>query len=385
MRYELGIVLTKIVTEIEAFLIQHGKRNGVPMSAITALQRFGVFDAQVLSVLSVEEIHRIPNISERAAQALKQVVSEKLGGVLFQQGTKYIETKLKKQRYFTTGVKSVDKLLGGGLRTATLVEVAGDSRAGKTQFCMTCAVTAQLSEEDGGLNSPVIYIDTTNSFDVQHYLRIGERFRLKQEDLLKNLIIVKADRLMLLKQALDRLPGYMQAMDAKLVIVDSFIAHYEHEHPMFIESEVVQKEFNHKLGLLKRLATGFNSVVIITNHVIANLQQSRMFIPVLIAGGHAFTHTTDLRLFLKKLKGNMRRVKIEHCSWLPVEHEDFYITPRGIYDEEVYPEHLLNQKKIKAKVEEESEESPMMQGLREIAELEVPPRKSKKPQKKKLK
>ena len=376
--------MTKINTEIEAFLTKHGKRNGVPISAITALKRFGVFDAQVLTVLSVEEIHRIPNISERTAQALKQVVSEKLGGVLFQQGTKYIETRLKTRKYFTTGAKSVDKLLDGGLRTGTLIEVAGDSRSGKTQFCMTCAVTAQLPEEDGGLNSPVIYIDTTNSFDVQHYLRIGERFRLKQEDLLKNLIIVKADRLMLLKQALDRLPGYMQAMDAKLVVVDSFIAPYEHEHPMFIESEVVQKEFNHKLGLLKRLATGFNSVVIITNHVIANLQQSRMFIPVLIAGGHAFTHTTDLRLFFKKLRGNMRRVKVEHCSWLPMEHEDFYITPRGIYDEEVFPEELLHRKKVQTETEEESLEYPLMEALKEIAELEVEakPSKSKNAQKK---
>ena len=234
---------------------------------------------------------------------------------------------------------------------------------------MTCAVTAQLAKEDRGLNCSVIYIDTTNSFDFQHYLRIGERFKLIHEQLLKNLIIVKADRLMLLKNALDRLPGYMQAMDAKLVIVDSFIVPYEHEHPMFLESEVVQKEFNHKLGLLKRLATGFNSVVIITNHVIANLQQSKLFIPVLIAGGHAFTHTTDQRLFLKKLRGNMRRMKIEHCSWLPVETADFYLTNRGIYDEEVYPEQLHRKKELEQ--EDELLESPMMEGLKEIVVLKA--------------
>jgi len=376
--------VTKINTEIEAFLMKYGKSKGISRSTIAALKRFGVFDARVLMVLTDEEIQRIPKVPIHHALLLKHIAHEVLQGPLYQRGSDFLKNDLKKKQYFTTGSKNLDKLLGGGIRTGTLIEVAGESRAGKTQFCMTCAVTAQLTKEDGGLKSPVIYIDTTNSFDIQHYMKIGERFKLSHEQLLENLIIVKADRLMLLKNALDRLPGYMQAMDAKLIVIDSFIAPYEHEHPMFIESEVVQKEFNHKLGLLKRLATGYNSAVIITNHVVANLQQSKLFIPALIAGGYAFTHTTDIRLFLKKLKGNMRRVKIEHCSWLPVEHEDFYITPRGIYDEEVFPEDLLHKRKIQSEAEEESLEHPLMEGLKEIAELveEVPPSKSKKPQKK---
>lgn len=373
--------MTKINTEIEGFLTKYGKSKGISRSTIAALKRFGVFDARVLMVLTDEEIQRIPKIPIHHALLLKQIALETLQGPLYQRGSDFIKNDLKKKQYFTTGSKNLDKLLGGGMRTSTLVEVAGESRAGKTQFCMTCAVTAQLPKEDRGLKSPVIYIDTTNSFDIHHYLKIGERFKLEPEQLLENLVIVKADRLRLLKNAMDRLPGYMQAMDAKLIVIDSFIAPYEHEHPMFIESEVVQKEFNHKLGLLKRLATGYNSAVIITNHVIANLQQSKLFIPVLIAGGHAFTHTTDIRLSLKKLRGNMRRVKIEHCSWLPVEHEDFYITPRGIYDEEVYPEESHRKKELDR--EEESLEHPLMEGLKEISELEIQQSEKKQTRKKK--
>ncbi|GAH68173.1 unnamed protein product, partial [marine sediment metagenome] len=176
--------------------------------------------------------------------------------------------------------------------------------------------------------------------------------------------------------ALKRLPGYLQASDAKLIVVDSFIAPYEQEYPKYIDSPVAQKEFYVKLGLLKRLAAAFNCVVLITNHVITNPEPSHMFQPILIAGGHAFAHTTDLRLYFKKLKGNMRRMKIEHCSWLPSEYEDFYITNRGIYEEEVYPEQLL-QKKVKSQ-DDESQRTPMMEIIKEIAEMEVGTKPSKK-------
>lgn len=356
-------------TEIEAFLTKNRKKYGIPMIALKALKDFGVFDARVLSVLSEEEIHNIPNISQKTAQALKRSAQDVLQGPLFQKGLDYLETQVKKVRYLTTGSKTIDKFLRGGLRTGSLVEVAGEHRTGKTQFCLTCAVTAQLPQEKGGLGCPVIYIDTTNSFDVQHYLKIGERFGLEHEHLLENLFIVKAGQLEQFKDALDRLPGYLQAADAKLVIVDSFIAPYMQEHHVYADSPVAQKEFYGKLGLLKRLAAGFNCVMLITNHVIFNTGYNQQFNPILIAGGHAFAHTSDLRLYFKKLRENMRRVKIEHCSWLPNDYKEFYLTSRGVYDEAEFPEQLLQEEKTES--EEESLTSPLMEGLREIAELEV--------------
>lgn len=368
--------MLEIDTEIKAFITKYGLRKGIFSSTISTLKRYGVRDARALTVMTEEEIQNIPNISHYTAQTLKEVAHEVIHGTLYQNGTDYIEKQLKKQAYFTTGSENIDALLGGGLRTGILLEVAGDSRTGKTQFCMTCAVTAQLPKKDGGVSSPVIYIDTTNSFDVQHYLKIGERFKLKQKVLLKNLFIVKAEQLRFLKEALNRLPGYVQALNAKLVVIDSFIAPYEHEHPAPIDFPIVQKEFYVKLGLLKRLAIGFNCTVLLTNHVIANLRQGNQYLPFFIAGGPALAHTSDVRLYLKKLMRNCRRMKIEHCSWLPNEHADFYLTSRGIYNEEEYPEHLL-QKKVKSQ-DDESQRTPMMEVLKEIAEMEVGTKPSKK-------
>ena len=152
-----------------------------------------------------------------------------------------------------------------------------------------------------------------------------------------------------------------------LIVVDSFIAPYEQEYPKYIDSPVAQKEFYVKLGLLKRLAVGFNCVVLITNHVIINPNNNYQFNPILIAGGHVFAHTSDLRLYFKKLKENMRRMKIEHCSWLPTEYEDFYLTSRGIYDEVTFPEQILQEEQTESL--EVSLTSPLIEGLKEIVDL----------------
>ncbi len=44
----------------------------------------------------------------------------------------------------TSGAKSVDEILGGGLETGCITEVSGEYRSGKTQLAHTLCVTAQL-------------------------------------------------------------------------------------------------------------------------------------------------------------------------------------------------------------------------------------------------
>lgn len=45
----------------------------------------------------------------------------------------------------TTGSKELDKLLGGGIETGSITEIFGEFRTGKTQLCLTLAVTCQVS------------------------------------------------------------------------------------------------------------------------------------------------------------------------------------------------------------------------------------------------
>ena len=45
--------------------------------------------------------------------------------------------KRKKVLKLTTGVKEVDRLLGGGMETQSITELVGEFRTGKTQFSHT--------------------------------------------------------------------------------------------------------------------------------------------------------------------------------------------------------------------------------------------------------
>lgn len=44
----------------------------------------------------------------------------------------------------TTGCKTIDEALGGGLFNCGITEISGESGCGKTQFCLQIALTVQL-------------------------------------------------------------------------------------------------------------------------------------------------------------------------------------------------------------------------------------------------
>jgi DNA repair protein RAD51 len=46
--------------------------------------------------------------------------------------------------HLTSGSAELDKLLGGGFETGSIIEMFGEFRTGKTQICHTLCVTCQV-------------------------------------------------------------------------------------------------------------------------------------------------------------------------------------------------------------------------------------------------
>ncbi|MGC9780151.1 MAG: hypothetical protein HZR80_12980 [Candidatus Heimdallarchaeota archaeon] len=357
-------------TAIENFLDKNSKKYGIPKVALKALKDFGIFDARVLSVLTESEIAAIPNVSEKTAVALVRAADDNFRGPLFQKAADQSQRLLQKRKFFTTGSANLDELLGGGMPTSAIIEINGEYRTGKTQTCLTCSVIAQLPEEQGGLGRPVIYIDTENSFQAQHIQEIGNRFKIDSDNLLSNLFVVQAEQLRYLNQAIDRLPGYVQALDPGLIVIDSLMAPFRTEFHQLNLLAVRQKKLGRLIGLLKRIAIAFNTTVIFTNQVMANIGPSGKFIPVIATGGHVVAHASDIRIFMKKLKGNQRRAKIDDCAWLPNEQTEYFITKWGIADDENPTEKDI-EVDIQIEQEPEAVESPLMDGLNEATEFQT--------------
>lgn len=354
--------------DIADFIEKNRLKYGIPKMSIKALKEFGIYDARALTVLTETDYCKIPMISERTAQALCRASQDMYRGELFQSVEEYWKNQLQYQKSFTSGSKGIDTLLEGGFRTGMLTEIVGEYRSGKTQTCMTAAVTAQMPVEKGGLDSPVIYITTNSYFHCEHYLRIGKRFEIAEEKLLSNVFIVQAEQMRNFQDAIDRLPGYMQAFDARLVIIDSLIAPFESRYRTINETIIMQKHLQSLLAFLKRLAIGFNCAIIFTNHVIANHGFSQKFLPIKPAGGEAIEHASDMRLFLRKLKDNCRRMKVDSCSFLPCEDTEFYLTNYGIADEETIDLPERKEEEEEEETKEEEIKAPLLAGIKEVAE-----------------
>lgn len=64
----------------------------------------------------------------------------------------------------STGSKSLDSALGGGIMTSSISEVFGEFRCGKTQMAHTLCITSQLPKSAGGAEGKAAYIDTEGTF-----------------------------------------------------------------------------------------------------------------------------------------------------------------------------------------------------------------------------
>ena len=92
----------------------------------------------------------------------------------------------------TTGSKSLDGLLQGGIESQALTEIAGEFGSGKSQLCHTLCVTANLPKEKQGLGGNVIFIDTENTFRPERVNQISEALGvLNPDEILETIFVCK--------------------------------------------------------------------------------------------------------------------------------------------------------------------------------------------------
>jgi RecA/RadA recombinase len=89
-----------------------------------------------------------------------------------------VEQTKKKRKIvkITTGSKELDKLLGGGIESDSIIELIG-----KTQLCHTLCITCQLPLASGGGKGKAIFIDTEGTFRTDRLKPICKRFGVEEE------------------------------------------------------------------------------------------------------------------------------------------------------------------------------------------------------------
>ena len=232
----------------------------------------------------------------------------------------------------TTGSKTMNELIGGGIETQTITEFYGEYGSGKSQICHQLCVNVQLPTEKGGLNTGALYIDTENTFRTERIVQMAQHLGLVPEEVAKNIIVAEAytsDHQMFL---LDNADKIIKENGIHLIIVDSLTSHFRSEYlgrGMLAER---QQKLNKHMHKLVRLARAFNAAAVVTNQVMA---KPDVFFGDAIhpIGGHIVAHTSHTRLYLRKsARGPVRIARLVSSSYLPEGERVFKITENGVED-----------------------------------------------------
>jgi len=330
--------------------------EGVGKATADRLRKAGFVNVETLAVTPARELKEKAGYdkldsAERIVEAARQLLGSKFI-------TAWEHWQMTKNRMrCATGSKALDALLGGGIETQAITELAGEYGVGKSQLCFSLCVRAQLKPEEGGLGGNALFFDTEGTFSSKRVYQIASHNGFNPDELLHNIILSRvytSDHQMFL---LDHAFQLCAEQNVKLVVVDSAISHFRGEYVGRETLSERQQKLNSYMHKLLRLAEIYNLAVVITNQAQAEPVVSYAPKPILgrPTGGNIMGHASNTRVWLKRAKESIRIARVFDSPCLPEVECIFRITDKGIEDVEE-AEAVKIKQKLKEKQQEEEEE-----------------------------
>jgi DNA repair protein RadA len=164
--------------------------DGVGPATARKLREAGFVSIESLAVATAFEISETTGIGYDVALRISQA-ARNLVKIDLVTADEVLKRRRQQAQKITTGSKSLDALLGGGIETQAITELVGEFGTGKTQLCHTLCVTAQLPKDKGGLEVGALFIDTEGTFRPESIVQIARKHRLEAEKALKNIIYAR--------------------------------------------------------------------------------------------------------------------------------------------------------------------------------------------------
>jgi len=252
---------------------------------------------------------------------------------------KFKEEITDKIDFISTGSKTLDDLIGGGIATNELTGLKGPQATGKTQIAMTAAVmTIRLGRK-------VAWIETEpNTFKDARFLEIAEG-RGIDVDIDDDIYVLDAKQVgtvnhqFLAYQLVERL--IKRGNDIGLIVIDSFSTHFRNfytDRTMLRDRSV---ETGRHLGFLQTLAANYNLAVLMTCQVMGIPDASKQLEVKMkehsdeaLYGGHQLKHgvQTWLSLRIKSKSSGLWEADLFDSTWKPSGTARFQIDKTGVRD-----------------------------------------------------
>jgi len=239
---------------------------GIGPATADKLREGGIYTVEALVVTPLRELSELTGLGLDRLKSIQREARGRLH-IRFVTAEELLEKRQAVSK-ISCGCNSLNELLGGGVETQAITELAGEFGAGKTQICFTLCVTVQLPHEQGGLDGSALFIDTEGTFRPERIGEIAEARGLDSSAIIKNILTARAynsDHQLLIADEIDRLIkenplGIEKPL--KLVVIDSLVSHFRSE---FIGRQNLperQQKLNAHIHKLLRLAEAHNVAVV---------------------------------------------------------------------------------------------------------------------------
>src|ERR1041385_2463091 len=193
---------------------------GIKPVQIAKLNRIGIESVLELAVAIPQELaeesgDNLESMSILVIEARKALSNMGLISREFCSATEVLRRRNEILRC-TTGSKSLDGLLNGGIETQALTEIAGEFGSGKSQLCHTLSVIGNMPKENGGYGGNVIFIDTENTFRPERVHEIAEAYGVDPEKILSQIFVCKIYNSSHLELIVKELARYLEELRARL-------------------------------------------------------------------------------------------------------------------------------------------------------------------------
>ena len=281
--------------------------------------------------------------------------------------------KLRRQiRRVSTGCKSIDGLLNGGIECGSITEFYGHQGSGKTQIAHTLAVQVQRPIGDGGLLEEdakppiVLYIDTEDTCRPERFISIlagkgliaDVRADLKQKVLDGKLLTPEEnkDYKDALKQQDSEAGKYLDHIEVqkatnayaqflmvqnamhlcehaniKLIILDSGTALFRSDYLGRGNTKAKFDLLNEMIHDLKMIAVNYKIPVVFVNQIYNSPEQSFGKDDDIPYGGNIIGHAIPYRMKLEKYIKN-HKMTIMKSPYQPNDETKFRVTEEGVVD-----------------------------------------------------
>jgi len=241
--------------------------KGIGPALAEKLREAGFTSVESIAVTPARVLAEILGVSEARAIKISQNARELLG-IKFMSAEEYYEYR-KNISYISTGCRSLDDMLGGGVETGAVTEFVGEFGTGKTQICHQLSVMVQLSADMGGLEASAIYIDTEGTFRPERIIQIASYRGIEPKKALKNIIYVRIKPQRSIRNIAKLIDAITSKINVKIVLIDSL--------PLLISVKNIALR-PYKLAslihLLKNIAIKNNLACVYTNRVTSRMERN---------------------------------------------------------------------------------------------------------------